>query len=200
MSLVTAGPVGPFNYRGGQSVPQGPVGNTFQPIYQPYGTNAPTGSTGPQGPVGPLGPTGAVGFQGPQGQAGSVGVTGATGPAGPQWALNTTAVLIGTTGNLTNGAFLDIPMTGLNSGWYMVLVYNVAIPTSMLSTLFLMTSPSASNPCLGAQSLYINSQNYFIVSQTPGTNSAGYGNIRVTNYSQVANVNYNYSVFNLTHA
>ena len=198
MSLVTVGPTGPYNYVGGQSLSMESQVSTRQPFWLPFGQSASTGTTGPTGASGTPGATGATGDTGPQGATGATGATGPTGASGSKWALSV-PVLTGTE-TLTNGSFIDLTLTGLNSGWYMGFIGDVAPATNSryISPIFLVKSPSASNVVLGGGSLYTDQSNSFSMSTAPG--GANVGKLRIAAYTSSSNVTLDYKFYSLSHA
>lgn len=176
MSLVSVGPTGPFNYKGGQSLSFESQVNTVQPLWLPYGQAGSTGTTGPTGASGTPGATGPTGRTGAAGSTGATGATGATGPNGPTWVYPGVASFTSNSGAILNGASVDFTISNLPSGWYMGQVFDVAIPTNQISTMFLVTAPSQSNVIYGSGALVVDQSNSWAVGTAPGV--AGPGKIR----------------------
>ena len=170
MSLVSAGPTGPYNYRGGQSLSMESQVSTTQPFWLPFGQAASTGTTGPTGASGTPGATGPQGATGATGKTGATGATGATGPNGPKWVYPATSSFTSNSGLITNGNYVDFTISNLASGWYMGQVFDIAVPTNQISTMFLVTAPSQSNVIYGAGALVVDQLNSWSVGTAPGTN------------------------------
>jgi len=73
-------------------------------------------------------------------------------------------------GLITNGNYVDFTISNLASGWYMGQVFDIAVPTNQISTMFLVTAPSQSNVIYGAGALVVDQSNSWAVGTAPGTN------------------------------
>lgn len=200
MSLVSVGPTGPYNYKGGQSLSMESQVNSSQLFWLPYGQAASTGTTGPTGASGTPGATGATGAKGATGAAGVTGATGATGAAGPKWVYPTSASYSSNSGNITDGNSFDFVISNLSPGWYMGQVFDFNNQTNQISTMFLVTAaPSQSNIIYGGGGFVVNQSNSWNVSTAPG--SAGPGKIRATvSASLLAGTSLTLNLWSMSHS
>ena len=200
MSLVTAGPTGPYNYVGGQSLSMESQVNTSQPFWLPYGQAASTGTTGPTGASGTPGATGLTGPTGLAGATGATGATCATGPAGPRWTLPGSAAYSSNSGYITDGNSFDFTISNLSPGWYMGQVFDFNNQSNQISTMFLIpAAPSQSNTIYGGGGLVVNQSNSWTVGTAPGT--AGPGKIRATvSASLLVGTSLTLNLFSMSHS